>query len=444
MVGFAEFFLMTSPLSGARGMLRRARASRFVRDVVLLSGSTAVGQALVALATPVLTRLYTPAEFGVFGIFLSAVSVASIGVTLQFDVAVPGARDDDEGRALVVACLVLTIPMTLLLTALLWLASSQVWSGLDAIGTMGVVLLMPALAGFGATSTLRYWLVRRKRFDRLGLVAVGQGASRAIVPMLLAATTAGWAGIAAGEVAGRWFGLSTMLRAALPDLRMAFASGWPGRARVAVRRYASFVGTVLPSSLADVLVISLPLPLLSSAYGASAAGVFLLVQRLVSIPASLVGASVADVFHADASILFRTTPARLPAAVGGVAGHLFRMGAVFLLPLALVAPWGAEIVFGQEWSAAGAALAILTPAALANLVVMPVSRVLFVVRRNELKIVYDVLALVLLIGGLALARRLRLPLLGAIGALSAAQCLSYGVYYFLIRYATLHPRAESV
>lgn len=378
-------------------LLQRARSSRFVRNVIVLSGSTAAGQGILALATPIMTRLYTPDAFGRYGIFLSVIGIASVAVTMRYDVAIPGAADDDEALSLVVLALVATIPLSLLLSVLIWLLVHFNALSFGQIGDTGALIAAPALIGFGATSALRYWMIRRQQFQTIATVSIGQGACRAAVPIALQSAALGWLGIAAGEIAGRWFGIMRMLRAAWPDVRRAFTAGWKARAIRTERHYRRFMIAVLPSSMMDAISLALPVPLMSYLYGAEAGGVFLLAQRLIAIPSSLVGASVADVFHADAAQLLKDAPSQLPSSVRQVCARLLQVGSLMLLPLAMLAPVAAEPLLGKGWGAVGTVLAIMIPVALGNLSVGPVSRVLFVVKRGELKFLYDLLTLLLLV-----------------------------------------------
>ena len=60
----------------------------------LLSGSV-TAQAITLAATPFLTRLYSPEQFGVLAVFLSMVSVFGVVGTLRFDNAIPLAKSDE-------------------------------------------------------------------------------------------------------------------------------------------------------------------------------------------------------------------------------------------------------------------------------------------------------------------------------------------------------------
>jgi hypothetical protein len=68
-------------LNGNQGLVawlkRITRKGSLGWSIVLLGGGTAIGQGLSVLATPLLTRLFTPSDFGVMGAFVSIVPYQS-------------------------------------------------------------------------------------------------------------------------------------------------------------------------------------------------------------------------------------------------------------------------------------------------------------------------------------------------------------------------------
>ena len=70
--------------------------SSFARNVLLLMGGSAAGQFLVVLASPLVTRLYTPDELGVFGVYLSIFEIALVFVSFRYDWAIPVPKEDTE------------------------------------------------------------------------------------------------------------------------------------------------------------------------------------------------------------------------------------------------------------------------------------------------------------------------------------------------------------
>jgi O-antigen/teichoic acid export membrane protein len=188
----------------------------------------------------------------------------------------------------------------------------------------------------------------------------------------------------------------------------------------------------VPSGLLDVLGISLPSILLANEFGAKAAGLFLLVQRLIFLPISLVGASAADVFHVRIAAVQRTDPARVRGTVVALSSRLLTGGVLCMLPVALLAPKLLPVVLGHAWDEAGALMVMLIPWSIAALVVSPVSRLLVVVGRNQRKLIYDGLSIAAVVGPVLGSTMIGSDLHHTVLAISLGQSAAYVVYFGLI------------
>lgn len=67
-------------------LISRWQRNPLVCNITLMGGSACLGQGLMILATPILTRLYTPADFGVLAVYTSLLSV-SVVVCLRYELA---------------------------------------------------------------------------------------------------------------------------------------------------------------------------------------------------------------------------------------------------------------------------------------------------------------------------------------------------------------------
>ena len=95
------------------------------------------------------------------------------------------------------------------------------------------------------------------------------------------------------------------------------------------------------------------------------------------------------------------------------------------------------MLFGDSWVDAGRVAAVLAPFLWISVVVSPISRLILVSGRVELKLVADVVRLVLPVGALFLARDW--GFVPAMVAFSAASCCAYLLYLWLIWYAISRP-----
>ena len=65
---------------------------KFARSVAVMTAGTALGQGLVLASAPLLTRLYTPGDFGVLAVYGSIVSLVAVVGALRYELAIALSR----------------------------------------------------------------------------------------------------------------------------------------------------------------------------------------------------------------------------------------------------------------------------------------------------------------------------------------------------------------
>lgn len=403
-----------------------------VKSVAVLAGGTILGQGITVLVSPVLTRIYSPEDMGRLGLYLAFIGVVSVAVSLGYETGIVSANESKEAAYLVLASAVFMMPISLIAVIAMQSLMRLSLFGFGGLPSYSAVMVCPSLLMGSAFIVLRYWCVRERRFGVISKVVVLQNGGRCTLQVGLGSFSLGWAGLLLGDVLGRAIGLGPMLRSTWRSITEALL---PVRRSILFKTlygYRKCAMYYVPSALVDALGQYLPIPLIAQFYGGEAAGHVFLVQRVLSLPVALVGGSVADVFHGRIATYARQEPHRVMAFVFRTAGGLLVLG---LGPLVLLTLFGQSLfgwVFGGKWSAAGLLASIMAPWALAQLVVSPLSRLLFVFQRQELKLVYDVLSLLGVISVLFVGSRWGLSLTQAVAWLSLTQVLTYAIYFLLL------------
>ena len=369
----------------------RVKRGAFTREVMLLSGGTIMGQLVTVLVTPLLTRLYSPADMGLFGLYFSFVSVASVAVCLRVDLGVASARTPHEATELVVLCLGLCPVLGVVSAGLLALLMTRHVLSFNLLPLWTVWILIPALVATGVFSALRYWHVGRREFASISRSLVVQGGTRAGVSVAAGVSHAGWLGLVLGDLVGRCLGIYRLWIAAAPMVVADIASGGLRQLGARLKAAWRYPLIVLPSSVLDALGAALPIPMIATVFGPAAAGQFALAWRIATVPAGLVAASVADVFHAHSVQAQTTRSGRLRQLVQQTMLRLAIVATVVFVPLCVLAPMGFRITFGVSWHDAGVLAMLLGPLWWTSTVVSPISRLLIVIQKPALKLYFDVL-----------------------------------------------------
>lgn len=147
----------------------------FRKNVAVLAGGTALGQALTVLVVPALTRLYSPREMGTFAMFQAFVAFVSVAGALRYEAAIVSARDTDEASRLLLSCLLLVLPTSLLFALVLFGLIDVSLLGFGVLPKAAVFFAFPYLLGMCGYTVVRYWLIRAQDFKLLSQVSIVQG-----------------------------------------------------------------------------------------------------------------------------------------------------------------------------------------------------------------------------------------------------------------------------
>jgi len=412
-----------------RKLSQRYLRSNFAQGVISVAGGTMVGQGVSVLASPILTRLYTPEAVGKWGLFLSFVGVAAVGGALRYEVAVVAAKEEKDALTLAGYAFFLST-LTALIGGIIFVIFSQyniLGYGIFP-GWMGVGITL-AIMGTTWGQILRFWFIRKRAFRGVGYFVAGKGILRSFLQMLLFPWRS--VGLICGEIIGRLGSLGILLRDF--PFRRALKNVLVARGRTTVLwRFKEYPLIFLPSAFMDSLALMAPVPVFTAAYGVKVGGMLALAQRVVSVPLLFLGSAVADVFYGEIAIAMRRSP---KAAVSLFLKSTFRLGGTALLlggALWFLAPLSMGIVFGSEWALSGSMLAVMVPWFVAMLTVSPISRLVFLSRYPWTKLLYDSFALV----GVTLPLWWRsLGPLEALRFVAWIQAGLYGLYWLVLLFS---------
>lgn len=405
---------------------------RFIRGIAILAGGAIIAQALPLLLTPILTRLFTPADMGLLALYLAFLGFATTGTTFGYSLAIVAAKHELQAADLTLVSGLLTFPFSIAAALFFWLLTDRGWIGFDALPSETAILMFPSLTLTGLFFTMRYWLVRNENYAAISSATVSQSASRTGSQIVLGVGSGGWVGLVLGEIVGRGVGLRLMWRQCWPAVTsQSFPLDITRLTRV-ILDYWKFPILSAPSSMLNSLALVLPVPLISAYFGLQAAGHFSLASRVLLLPLALIGMSVGDVFHNRIAEYSREGIASTRSFFLKVAVALFLMG---ILPMGMVFMFGESlfaIILGDQWATSGQLAAAITPWALAQLTVSPLSRVVTVFQRQELKLVYDLLCILSVFSILSLGHNQNWSLIWTCTILAWSQTFVYGVYFLLL------------
>jgi lipopolysaccharide exporter len=434
-------------LNSLLGKLRQtAPAGSFAQSVGMLAGGTVVGQAAALAALPVLTRLYSPAEFGAFAIYTSIGLFMLAGASLRYETAIPLPRDDESAAHLLALSLVILLGVTSSAVLAIWLLGDAFVRVTHTQALRHYLWLVPvSLLGNGLGQVLTNWALRQRAGGPGGGPGGAPAHSAFVGARLLARTRAqqllgqvvsqlglgflhaGLAGLILGQAVGQMIGAGALVAAAWRKDQAAFrAVSLAGMRRVA-HRYRGFALLASPAALLDTAGTHLPLLLLGAFYGPQVVGWIALGQRILGLPGDLAGSAVAQVYLAETAWALKSRPEQLDALFFRTLKGMFWYGLFTVGFLSVVAPSLISWLFGSRWAEAGLYLQLLSVSFLLGLAVLPIGGTLDILERQDLHLAREVIRVTVISGAVVLAGVLHQPPTTAVLLLSAAGSSVYGL-----------------
>lgn len=402
--------------------------------VTLMTG-TAMAQALPIAASPILTRLYTPADFGVLALFMAVTSVFGTIACGRYELAIQLADDEVEAINLAALSLLIAVALSVILLLLVLISRHPLARLLGNEAIAPWLFLVPVSVFLsGLTMVLTYLNSRGKRFKDIATA----GVMKSVVMVALQAAGGffklGHAGLVVGQITSMLASNARLFRNATQGHSLRDVVTW-SRMGKAARRHIEQPKLTLFGGMANVLSLNAASVLISHLYTPVALGHYALVQRVLAVPATLIGTSVGQVFFQRASESKRKI---------GTARSVFLKTSIGLLLVALpiysLVYFAAEpvfvLVFGEPWRLAGRFAETMSPLFAARFIVSPVSTINQVYKDNMAGMLSQFAFLLASVGAIIFSSWLDFEVEAMLQAYVIVMVVMYSGYYLYLFRAT--------
>jgi O-antigen/teichoic acid export membrane protein len=378
---------------------------KFSRSVLIILTGTLAAQTISVLVSPILTRFYSPGDFGVFALFVSIVSLSGAVAGGRYELGITLPADERKGLALLALCSGIAVAFSVLLVTPAIVVGQALTSrfGEPRVGVwIWCVPVAVLLTGFSTAA--RYWMLRRKDFRAVsanGVLRTAVGAGFNVTFGFVGWTQFGLiGGLLIGMVVEAVFFATRIWRASSAEIRSLQWSDVRTQA-YEQRRFPLFS---TGSALVESGSAQVPVFLLGSLFGVTPLGHFSLAQRVASLPLSLVANSVADVFRQQASETYAREAACL-RLYDRTFKRLFWASLPVLLLVGWLSPSIFGLVFGARWQESGTYVRLLLPALALRFVSSPLSSMFYIAGRQVTDLGIQVALLLSMLGAFWWAAR---------------------------------------
>jgi len=363
-------------------LLKRLKPkSEFSRNVVTLMTGTAIAQAIPVFVSPILTRLYSPEDFGTYASYLSvAVILASVSM-FRYEQAIMLPKSTIDALSLLQASFKILVYFMFFLFIIFCLIGMF---GLVDIKLLILVIGMTFVSSFISLYTV--YLNRVKKYKVLSKLLIQASMSNALLNVAIGVFFHSPFILFSNIVTSKVFSVRNEIKNFIKLIQTKISKP---RIYANLKKYDDMIKFSAPSALVQAINRNILVVYLTVYFDPALAGGYFLMQRVLGSPISIFSSSFGQVFFKEftdsreKAKLLLSTWIKLAIVVFPIAILLFFV----LKPIIL-------FVFGSDWLIAAEMAKILLPYYAVYFIFSTTSRSHITLRLQHISLLFSVIDLI--------------------------------------------------
>ena len=348
---------------------------------------TTIAQAIPIAISPILTRIYTPEEFGLFGLYMSIVTMVSVIATGRYELAIMLPKQDKDAINILALSLVITIMISIIFLLLIFLFNHNITKLLGNTSISNWLYMVPlSIFVTGIFQSFTLWHNRKKRYKDLAQTRVIQNGTMGLSNIGLGLLNTGVFGLIAGLIFGQILAIYKLITVTLLHDKKIYNQISSLKIIALAKKYIQFPKYDILAAFSNVASQQIPHILFNVLFSSTIAGYFYLTQRMMSMPVNLISSAVLDVFKEQASKDFKKE---------GNAKKIYtvtfkKLFLLSIIPSVIIYVYSIDIfiiLFGNNWSVAGEYAQILVPMLFLRFISNPLSFMFYIGEKQKLNLI---------------------------------------------------------
>lgn len=357
--------------------LKKIYGNKFIRNVSTLALGTVLSQMILVLSSPLLSRVYTPHQFGNLSLFTSISVLLAIVLSGRYELTVVLPKEDNDAKKLVhLVLLVSSITVTFVLSIIYLL--NEIF---HFFNFLNIYYILPFHILFIINnSALLYWANRKKEYKKISISTAVMIISNVVFSILF-----GFLKLEDGLILGLFLGVILSYLYLYFTLNGQYIYSGINLTEVKNKmiKYINFPKyTIISDFGTNITQQYLPI-VFSYFYTSQVAGWFSMANRILRIPNIVITSSISNVFRNDAIDAIREN---------GNCEYLYKSTlkklviisfSIYILVFFL-SPFLFTNVFGEKWKMSGYYAKILSLMLFFEFFTIPFNSLFFIVNKQKL------------------------------------------------------------
>jgi O-antigen/teichoic acid export membrane protein len=363
---------------------------------------TTIAQAIPIAISPILTRLYTPEDFGVFALYISISSMVSIVATGKYELAIILPNKESDAINIIILSIIISLLVSFVCFFIVFLFNYQIttYLGNEELGIW--LYFIPIVIFFtGVYQSFNYWNNRKKQYQRIAHSKILQSITGSSTNLGMGFSGFGSSGLIFGSILGQIISAGMLAKFfwkedshKLNKLRIV-------KLIALSKRYIDFPKINMPHSLFNMLQNFVVNIFLIKYYNTFLLGQFYMVNKILLLPSSLISSSISQVLFAEISKMYN----KKQDFSNIILKTIVKLFILSLPPFFIIIFFSEEIfifIFGEKWAVAGNIAAALSPVVLLQFIASPTSIVPIVVKKQQKAFYINMFGMGLYVGSIVI------------------------------------------
>jgi O-antigen/teichoic acid export membrane protein len=331
-------------------IINKLISNKYVKQIVTLMTGTLVAQAITITIIPIITRIYSPEEFGEYSLFYSIVSVFGLISSLKYDQAIMLPRLEKDAKSIVLLTGLINICVVILTIISLLIFHDRLY-GYFKNQPFLIWLIPLGILIFGALQAIKSFSSRNQLYSTLSKVRV-LNASSLVSIQSTGRALFNFNFLVFGRLISDFVSIIILYYNNYKKGFLSASGVSVNRMLVNMKRYVYFPRYQSLTVFINSISQNAPIFLFTSFFSVEIAGLYALTVRVLQVPVSLVGASTKEVYYQKASKMY----ANGENIFRLYKDTTFTLAKLFIIPFFIVLFFGDtlfELVFGSDWLLSG-------------------------------------------------------------------------------------------
>lgn len=348
-----------------------------------------VAQLIVVLFSPILTRLYTPEEIGVYSAILAITSILIPLSSGRYEFLIVTAKNEKEALEFTYISVLFCLIFTSLLVIILNILELLNFNFLEEL-TMYKWIYIPIVVLGGFNVIFTQYNNRLSQYKKMSQITLFRSTVQIGSQTIFGLLSMGTGGLILSIIFSSFSGLNKQIKISIGNLKKLFKID-KSNIKKHIILNSNQLKISLPAAMLTTISSNLLIPLITIQFNAYSAGLFYIASRILAMPLQTFGSSLSKIFYKNGTKEYENYR-KINKSFSEIVG----ISILFLTPICLVVYFASSTfiyIFGEKWGEVSIIIKTILPYFWIRGIVLSIIMTPYIFKKQKLDLINQMIIL---------------------------------------------------